>query len=229
MKKSFTLGEVLLVIGILGAVAVLTLPNLKNNTSEETNVSLLKTAYSQLETAISSVVADYGSIQSAKNASSDCGSENETTCFNNLVANKLDLQLNCQTSNLSRCYFTEKPKNVNGNNARSNDCEYAFILSNGVSICSLSSASKYEIDVNGGKNGSNVVGIDVFETYIDSNDDLSYDDPTDFNTTNTARAGGGDFTVNRDETAWVMNFGNMDYLKCGNNLKWNQKVNCDNQ
>ena len=101
-------------------------------------------------------------------------------------------------------------------------------MSNGVSVCSLSSASSYEIDVNGGKNGSNVVGIDVFETYIDSNDDLSYDDPTGITTTNTARAGGGGFTLNRDETAWVMTFGNMEYLKC-NNLEWNKKVTCDNQ
>ena len=94
-RKAFTLGEVLIVVAILGAIAVMAVPNLKNNTSAETNIARLKTAYSQLETAINSVIADYGSLQDARNAAADCGTTNEVVCFNTLVANKLDLQLNC--------------------------------------------------------------------------------------------------------------------------------------
>ena len=38
-KKAFTLAEVLMVIGIIGVVATLTLPNLKDSSDEQVNVS----------------------------------------------------------------------------------------------------------------------------------------------------------------------------------------------
>ena len=231
--KAFTLAEVMIVVAILGAVAVMVMPNLKNNTSEDTYIPTLKAAYGQLEAAISSVISDYSSIQDAKSASTDCGSSNEDTCLDNLIANKLDLQLNCETSNLSRCYSSEKLKYIDGNNASSGAsyarCGYAFILSNGVAICHISDTTHdyetYEIDVNGPKKGPNVLGIDVFRTYLDVNDDFSYDsNPEGVN----ARKNGADFRKNRDETAWAMTFGNMEYVKCGADLKWNIKTTCDN-
>lgn len=229
LKKAFTIAEVLMVVAILGAVAVLTIPNLKNNTTEETNAVTLKTAYSQLETAINAAIAEYGSIQEVTDSCTPAG----TACFNRNVVKNLDLQLNCETSNLSRCYSSETLKNIDGGDVASGAsnarCSYAFILSNGASVCYVSASDNYEIDINGPKKGPNVLGVDVFDTYFDANGDLSYDNPSTATATNTARARGGAFTTGRDETAWVMTFGNMDYLKCKASLEWNKKVTCDNQ
>ena len=47
-KKAFTLAEVLTVIGIIGVVATLTLPNLKDSSDEQVNVSKAKKVYSEL-------------------------------------------------------------------------------------------------------------------------------------------------------------------------------------
>ena len=131
LKKAFTIAEVLMVVAILGAVAVLTIPNLKNNTTEETNAVTLKTAYSQLETAINAAIAEYGSIQEVTDSCTPAG----TACFNRNVVKNLDLQLNCETSNLSRCYSSETLKNIDGGDVASGAsnarCSYAFILSNG--------------------------------------------------------------------------------------------------
>lgn len=227
-KRAFTLAEVLMVVGILGVVSLLTVPNLKNNTMAETDITSLKTTYNQLETAVAAVLGEYGSIQSAKTAgsSSECNSNDETICFNNLVTNKLDTRLNCQNSNLSKCYSADKLTDIDGEtiNAQSNSrCGYAFIISNGASVCYLSSTGNYEIDINGPKKGPNVRGIDVFSTYFDENDDLSYDDP---GTALTSRKGGDDFVKNRDETAWAMTFGNIDYIKCKASLKWHNVTQC---
>lgn len=239
-RKAFTLGEVLIVVAILGAIAVMAVPNLKNNTTSETNITALKTAYNQLETAINTVVTAYGSLQDAKNApSTDCGSTNEVICLNNSIIKNLDLQLNCQNSNLSRCYSSDVLQDIDGANVASGAsyerCSYAFVLSNGASVCYVNRGDSYqfdnyEIDINGPKKGPNVLGVDVFEAYIDANDDLSYDDPSlDASTINSNRKGKNGFVTQRDETAWAMAFGNMDYTKCKASLRWNDITSCPAQ
>ena len=229
LAKAFTLAEVLMVVGILGVVALFTIPNLKNDTVSETNVATLKATYNQLETALNLLLADYGSLQAVKDS---CNSGTAVACLNSKIVEKLDLQLNCASSNLSRCYSSETLKNIDGGDVASGAsnarCSYAFTLSNGASVCYVTAGDNYEIDINGSKKGPNVLGIDVFDTYFDANDDLSYDNPSTATAANTARAGGGAFTTGRDETAWAMTFGNIDYTKCKASLQWNRVTSCAN-
>ena len=51
--KAFTMAEVLLVLGIIGIVAAITLPNLKDSTDSQVNVSKAKKVYADLTTAFS--------------------------------------------------------------------------------------------------------------------------------------------------------------------------------
>ena len=58
--KAFTLAETLIVIGIIGVVAALTLPNLNNATDDKETVTRLMKAYSMLNEANDRAVATYG-------------------------------------------------------------------------------------------------------------------------------------------------------------------------
>ena len=59
-KKAFTLAEVLIVLGVIGVVSALTIPNLKDNTSDQVNVARAKKVYSELETAYDRTTLKYG-------------------------------------------------------------------------------------------------------------------------------------------------------------------------
>ena len=60
MKKSFTLAEVLLTLGIIGIVAAMTLPNLVGNYRKKVTVTRLQRTYTVLAQAFERSRADYG-------------------------------------------------------------------------------------------------------------------------------------------------------------------------
>lgn len=60
LKKAFTLAEVLLVMGIIGVVAALTLPLIINNTNLAEYKSAYKKKYSELSNAMNLVIDDQG-------------------------------------------------------------------------------------------------------------------------------------------------------------------------
>jgi len=57
---AFTLAETLIVMGIIGVVAALTLPNLNSSTGEKEKVAKLKKIYSNLQDAYGRATAVYG-------------------------------------------------------------------------------------------------------------------------------------------------------------------------
>ncbi len=232
MKKAFTLAEVLLVVGIIGMVSALTIPNLKNNIDEDTNIAKLKATYGQLEAAIAAVVADYGS---KKDAEDSCASGTTLVCFNNLLTSKLDLKLNCQNSNMSRCYTSEHVKDVDNSDVPDANhgydmCSYAFILSNGAAVCYRDDhQGKFDVDVNGPKKGPNRRGIDIFTLAFD-NSTHEYICAEDFYCPHDnliTRRGNDSFEDEYDTTAWAMTYENMDYIRCMGSLKWHSKTTCD--
>ena len=54
MKRGFTLAEVLITLGIIGAVAAITIPNLMTHFQQEQTVTKLKKAYSVINQAYKS-------------------------------------------------------------------------------------------------------------------------------------------------------------------------------
>ena len=59
---AFTLAETLIVMGIIGVVAALTLPNLNSSTGDKEKVAKVKKIYSNLNDALGRAVAVYGPI-----------------------------------------------------------------------------------------------------------------------------------------------------------------------
>ena len=60
IKKAFTLAEVLIVIGIIGVVAALTLPNLNHATGDKETITRVKKIHSALNEAFDRAQAIYG-------------------------------------------------------------------------------------------------------------------------------------------------------------------------
>ena len=64
MNKGFTLAEVLITLGIIGAVAAMTIPNLIQSYKEKEYTAKLKKFYSVMENAGRLVEEEYGSVDS---------------------------------------------------------------------------------------------------------------------------------------------------------------------
>ena len=65
MKKrnfAFTLAETLIVIGIIGVVAALTIPTLNSDTNNKDKVTKVKKAYTVLEDAFGRMASEYGPL-----------------------------------------------------------------------------------------------------------------------------------------------------------------------
>lgn len=63
-EKAFTLAEVLITLGIIGVVAAITIPGLKNNYFEKRTVSQLRGMQSILTQAIKMSEEEYGEVES---------------------------------------------------------------------------------------------------------------------------------------------------------------------
>ena len=81
-QTAFTLAETLIVIGIIGVVAALTLPNLNHATGDKETVTRVKKSYSMLNEANDRAVAIYGPISEW----SDVCHENLNSCYMNRIS-----------------------------------------------------------------------------------------------------------------------------------------------
>lgn len=173
-RKSFTLAEVLITLGIIGVVAGLTIPNLVNNKAKQETVAKLEKSYTTLAQAVKLSENDNG-----PNSTWDWGSTmgGTLTCgqtFNTYFAPYLKVIKYC--SNYSDCgYNAYLPwKWIDGNTQWSvpvTASKYAsVILSDGSLLmvrCDGSGTLKPDaaIDINGSK-GPNILGKDLFRFVI---------------------------------------------------------------
>lgn len=182
----FTLAEVLVVLGIIGVVAALTIPVLMQKTYDREAVTGLKKAYSTLINSYNLLVADYGDIVSAM---SDFSSPSLTLAFKS----KMKLAKYCGRANSvdTDCFPDKYYKYLDGTTDLRNfvaastsyytlittdNIAYAFYLSS--TTCSADSASgdatnplyytcgSVYVDVNGPNKGPSIFGRDLFRFFI---------------------------------------------------------------
>lgn len=216
MKKAFTLAETLIVMGIIGVVAALTLPNLNSSTGEKEKVAKVKKIYSNLQDAFGRAEAVYGPF--------DEWFINDTT---NLQYSKraaeritefMKLSKNCTNNTTAGCMTTGNAKPINSTYAFSivNSNSYTYILADGTSICFSGSqyGTSIYIDIDGPTKGSFTLGKDVFSFSIHKINDykLSTLGMSDTNSSILQNCiGEGD--ISHTCTAWVLKNDNMDYIK----------------
>lgn len=174
-KLAFTLAEILITLGIIGAVVAMTIPALMNNVKNTEAISKLKKTYSILSQATLYVSNDNGdyinwNITDVTQAGADD--------FYNLYKPYLKIIKDCGSSN--GCWSqTKNLSGVNiGNSTGIGSPRHVFTLNDGTNISidifttpttaifGVSSnfnynAAVFYVDVNGNKN-PNILGRDVF-------------------------------------------------------------------
>ena len=205
MKRffAFTLAETLIVMGIIGIVSALTLPNLNASTGEKEKVAKVKKIYQNLNDAYGRATAIYGPL------------------------NEWFLSDTTEAAQKTRFYdrMTEFMKV-----SKSNAANWTATLADGTSLVidhvTNSSEVRIDIDIDGENKGKNRDGVDLFHfaTYTCADGsaanrivDISSIVPHSYNGSSTQGSstllvsclGGGGFGC----TKWVIDYDNMDYLK----------------
>ena len=221
-------------MGVIGIVAALTIPNLNASTNDAEKVAKLKKEYAVLNEALNRATAVYGPIG---------------TWFVN-DGDDYDKKDKRFADRISEFLKLTKPVEKNDND------DYTFTLADGAVISlyiyDSSVTTKYlpEPNILFGGFGVNLdgksykPGINYFEFSITDKGVI----PNGFASKEACKARGrsgcdslisdyveltdGDFESaidnnnGYDVTWWVINMGNMDYLRCGDDLNWTTKTSC---
>ena len=219
-KYAFTLAETLIVMGIIGVVAALTLPNLNSSTGDKEKVVKVKKIYQNLNDAFGRAKAIYGPVsewtqedlteveKSARQAqrlleflkvSKDCSSKQG--CWHNSVT----LSLNGDTKSIAY-----------GNNFDKNTRDYRLILADGTAI-NINQNFWIDVDIDGPNKGPNVMGKDIFAFGVA--DDELYPFGSDKVLFEKNKYPDDCFNTGSSCARWVIDNGNMDYLKVDSNGK----------
>ena len=222
-KSAFTLAETLIVMGIIGVVAALTLPNLNSSTGDKEKVAKVKKVYSNLEDAIGRAQAVYGPV-SDWFVNYNIEAAAHTKRFAERITEFMKLSKNCeQTANLG-CFSKDPYKNLDGNaggiGLDSADWgpsgAYRVITADGTSIFFNYVSSLILVDIDGPNKGANTWGKDLFCFQLDINTKEPL--PGGYNFTDE-QLKNNCFKTGQNCTAWVIQNDNMDYLKVDNSGK----------
>ncbi len=200
-KFGFTLSEVLITLGIIGIVAVLTIPAVMKNYRNRLYVAQLQKTYAQISDAVQAIMTDEhtGSFYETKAAS-------ENTCTNadsgdcsagaGYFLNKYFkvVKRNC-ASGANACAASSY-KSISGADAGQLAGDYCIQTTNGAAICMKRNAVGTEgflIDLNIDVNGPadpNITGRDVFYLTIQPNGAVTdYRDSSESACSNPTSAG----------------------------------------
>ncbi len=237
---SFTLAEILMVMGIIGVVSALTIPNFKNNYGSSEKVARFKKVYAEIEQAQNLAVAVYGPIKywfledgcvDREDASTQCIAASRR--YLNRISKFLNTTKICDIEDAD-CMLPKKTKYLYGADASSRGTMVQ--LKNGSSIifaaitrskCDYGTKNEncgtLELDIDGQNRGKNTWGIDIFRFNITRRGLLPI--------------GGNNYLADKIHyctyngiycSVWVFEKGNMDYLLTS---KQNQNLSkvCPNQ
>ena len=243
-SAAFTLAEVLIVLGIIGIVAQMTIPTLMQSVKEQSTIGSLKKTYSTFSSAYTSALQENGPI-TQWDIGTGAGSADPAGSIKllNYFAPYLKIIQKCDTG--TGCFSDDTVRYLNGTGWMNfntypgaakailadgstiwlytyGSCNYDLTSSTGLKSCGC-----LMLDTNGMKK-PNQEGMDIFVFEVATTAIL----PTGMANDTSA---GGNFNDNcRDKAttngagcaAWVIYNGNMDYLKC-NDLSWTGKTTCN--
>ncbi len=221
-KNAFTLAEVLIVIAIIGVVATVTLPNLSNNTSDAENVAKVKKTVATLQTAVDMAKEKYGEDLSTWIVD-DTTAADQATRFGTRISQYLSVSRNCGLSTNQGCFSSSNISKISGSGSfdslDNSETLYKLVLNDGTSLA-ITSSGCIHFDVDGPNKGYNTYGRDIFFVAFNTDGNSTLVPPTAFNsktTINLCRSA----LLPLYCTSWVMNFDNMDYVKCADLTRTN--------
>lgn len=205
---AFTLAETLIVMGIIGVVAAITLPNLNSSTGDKERVAKVKKIYRDLQDAYGRAVAVYGPYGTW--VVNDVGLTARSKRIGERMAEFMKVSKDCKMLANQGCFTSGQSKFLNGTDAGEYDTgtgSYKIITADGMSI--YFSVVGITVDIDGPSNGSFTYGKDIFEFDIDGNKGVI---PRGLNETFSNLLGNlldsGLFGA-----GWIIRYDNADYLK----------------
>ena len=206
-QVAFTLAETLIVMGIIGVVAALTLPNLNSSTANKEKVVKLQKIYSNLNDAYGRATAVYGPIDTWPKDG------DHSDRFASRIQDFMKVTKFCDREHVKEC--------ING------VANPAIILPDGASMLFWADFNRtpgelktlgpdigtIEVDLDGPNKGKNEFGIDMFSFLITKDNGIIprySEDNRWFKYPDTCFS-----SIERGHeccTAWVIENGNMDYL-----------------
>jgi len=234
---AFTLAETLIVMGIIGIVATLTIPSLTNSTNSKDTVAKVKKAHANLEDAFGRMIGSYGEFD-----------EWTDTLTSNLVANRLfgsmKLTKTCGTTAPNDSCFKSGSNVYDSSGANTTTNFYQVIQADGISTgvmvsnatCTYKSndtagavtqdlqeiCGTVTVDIDGPSKGKNKHGQDMFTFYLTKRGiyPVGSDNDARFKNADECTKLGYDATKDaKGCTAWVVYNNNMDYKKAGSDAK----------
>mgnify|MGYP002520746370 CR=1 FL=1 len=206
---AFTLAETLIVMGIIGVVAALTIPNLNSSTANKEKVAKVMKVYSNLNDAFGRAQAVYGPVEEWVQLDND--STSQITRIGERVSEFLKVSKTCGVTTNQSCFSSKTLiSNLDGTNTASynpdaNASYYKSVLADGSSVGFVKINDEVLIVVN--IEGSTKVatwGKNTFGFALDNSNGV-IPRPSEFSTTC--------FSKGVACTPWVIKYGNMDYLK----------------
>ena len=218
---AFTLAETLIVMGIIGIVSALTLPNLNSSTGDKEKIAKVKKLYQNIDDAIGRAQAVYGPMNEW--LVNDASATAQITRFGDRLTEFMKVSKNCNVTTNQKCFSGSNISSFNSDttaisNPDAVNTSYKFILADGTSVLlqARNANALYFVTFNiDGMKGKNKIGVDVFSVLVDittPENPIIFEEPS-FSTL-TANYGIG-------ATYWVLNYDNMDYLKASSNGKCN--------
>ncbi len=212
---AFTLAETLIVMGIIGVVAALTLPNLNSSTGDKEKVVKLQKIYSNLQDAFGRAEAVYGPI------SEWCTGLSNENCESRAFERLTEFMKYSKKCTVTDCAAVfDKGSGSGGTDDVT--AKHNIILADGstVGIKKSNAISNQplpyylilRVDIDGLNKGPNTACKDYFSFRYDAHENtLTYDKM--------------ELSINQIKSSsshcatWVIRNGNMDYLKVGNDGK----------
>lgn len=231
---AFTLAETLIVMGVIGIVATLTIPSLTNSTNNKDIVAKVRKAHSNLEDAFGRMIAEYGETNE--------WSSFDTNTVGDRLISSMKLTKNCKVQNSGNCFSASSnyynTKGEKKENIHSSADVYKFLMASGFSVgilvdnatCTQDVTSKNAmapsdlkqvcgialVDIDGPSKGKHKHGTDLFEFYITRHGfyPVGFDGDTTFKYIDNCTITGANVTSDSQScTAWIVNNGNVDYKK----------------
>ena len=232
---AFTLAETLIVMGIIGVVAALTIPNLNSSTGDREKVAKVKKIYSNLNDAIGRAQAVYGPVEEWVNGKTV---EQKNLIFYERITEFMKIQKTC-TPNTTGC-FTKNQGNALKSGFSETDTfqsHYQVILADGISIamfpyedgCQEDGCYNFYVDIDGPSKGSCTWGKDIF-AFVGGSKDGLISSWASSNATLRSYC----FKFGNTCSSWVIQNNNMDYIKAdssgkcpnGKVLDWTTNTSC---
>ncbi len=221
---AFTLAETLVVMGIIGVVAALTIPNLNQSTGDREKVAKLKKVYSNLEDAFGRATAVYGPVDEW--FINDNNTVASSKRFADRMTEFMKISKSCGTDE-SGCFSEDDYKDLGGDTDDTPmnwSDEPMYLLADGTALDFFipikSCSSKYGqlengcgyiyVDIDGTK-GSNTLGKDYFIFHVTKSG--IYPQGAQITLSDNNSYGKICFSTGGSCASWVIEMGNMDYLK----------------